>query len=194
MSKLVDIVDDSLTDKNTTHSYLETYENLLSSKKYTASNVYEIGIGPGDRNGGSILMWHDYFLSANIYASDMLPYDQMNPNITNKERIHIYTSTDAYNPTFVNTAFKTNNITFDVVVDDGPHTLESMIMCIQQYLPLLKEDGIMIIEDVQSIHWLPILQNMVPEELKPYIETYDLRGNKGRYDDIVFVINRSKKL
>ena len=35
-------VDNTWTDKNSTHSYFETYERLLSSKKNTAKNVLEI--------------------------------------------------------------------------------------------------------------------------------------------------------
>ena len=31
-----------------------------------------------------------------------------------------------------------------------------------------------------------------PEKLKQYIYVYDLRGNKNRYDDIVFIIDKSK--
>lgn len=32
--------------------------------------------------------------------------------------------------------------------------------------------------------------NKTPEHLKQYIKTYDLRKNKGRYDDIVFTIDK----
>ena len=40
---LVELVNNERTDKNTTHSYLDLYETLLSSKKETAKNVLEIG-------------------------------------------------------------------------------------------------------------------------------------------------------
>lgn len=40
-STLQQLVDNSRTDKNTTHSYLGLYEELLQSKKYTAKNVLE---------------------------------------------------------------------------------------------------------------------------------------------------------
>ena len=42
-STLQQLVDNSRTDKNTTHSYLGLYEELLQTKKYTAKNVLEIG-------------------------------------------------------------------------------------------------------------------------------------------------------
>jgi hypothetical protein len=48
-----------------------------------------------------------------------------------------------------------------------------------------------IIEDVQTWEWIDILKNEVPDHLKPFIKTYDLRSNKNRYDDIVFTIDKS---
>jgi hypothetical protein len=54
----------------------------------------------------------------------------------------------------------------------------------------MTDDGILIIEDVQSVGWIDILKNEVPEHLKSFIRVYDLRGNKYRYDDIVFTIDK----
>jgi len=103
--------------------------------------------------------------------------------------LDLYTSVDAYSNEFVSNELK--NIKFDFILDDGPHTLESMKKCINLYLNLLTSDGILIIEDVQSCDWLDILKNEVPDNLKKYIKYYDLRKNKNRYDDIVFVVNKS---
>jgi len=61
------------------------------------------------------------------------------------------------------------------------------------YLPILKEDGILVIEDVQEESWLEELRLKTPDEFKDYIEIYDLRPVKSRYDDILFVINKLKK-
>ena len=57
----------------------------------------------------------------------------------------------------------------------------------------MTEDGILIIEDVQSWDRIDELKNEVPQDLKKYIEVYDLRKNKNRYDDIVFTIDKSEK-
>ncbi len=63
---------------------------------------------------------------------------------------------------------------------------------INLYLPLLEEKGIFIIEDIQNIEWFNELIEIVPEKYKKYIELYDLRKNKNRYDDLLFVINKNK--
>jgi hypothetical protein len=57
----------------------------------------------------------------------------------------------------------------------------------------MTEDGILIIEDIQSFEWLEILKNEVPSHLKSFIKIYDLRKNKNRYDDIVFTIDKFNK-
>ena len=190
---LNELVNNKHTDKNTTHSYLNLYENLLSSKKYTAKNILEIGIGYPGGNGGSIKMWNDYFVNANIYALDIQHINDIWDEIKNKNRIKLFTSTDAYDEINFKELFLDKNIKFDMMLDDGPHSLESMKQFIKLYSQLMTEDGILMIEDVQDIEWIEELKLVVPDHLKEYIQSYDLRSNKNRYDDIVFTINKNKK-
>lgn len=188
--KLVELVDNSKTDKNTVHSYLDLYETFLEKKKFTAKNVLEVGIGNfGPKNGGSIKLWRDYFCSANIYGLDILPKNRVIDELFNDQRIKLFTSTDAYDPFFVRDNL--SEIKFDFVIDDGPHTLKSMQDFILLYSPLLTDDGILIIEDVQSIDWFGKLRDATPRKLRDQIKTYDLRGVKGRCDDILFIIDKS---
>ena len=189
---LEELIDDKLTDKNTTHSYLPIYNQLFIHKKETAKNVLEIGIGDfGDKNGGSIKLWKSYFTNATIYGLDILSNDRVIDELFNDDRIVLYTSTNAYDDNFVVTNFLNKNIRFDLLLDDGPHTLETMKEFIRLYTRLMTDDGILIIEDVQSWDWIDILKNEVQEDLKQFIKVYDLRANKNRYDDIVFVIDKS---
>jgi hypothetical protein len=192
-----EMVDNLRTDKNTTHSYLDLYEKLLFTKKCTAKNILEIGIGHGKydgiciTNGGSIKLWHDYFLNANIYALDIVSIDNVWDGIKNNNRINLITSVDAYDTDFFTETFLNTNTKFDMLLDDGPHTLESMIQFIKLYVNVMAEEGILIIEDIQSIDWIQALTEVVPEHLQKYISSYDLRHIKNRYDDIVFVINKN---
>jgi hypothetical protein len=98
---------------------------------------------------------------------------------------------DAYDVKFFNENFL-GKVEFDMMLDDGPHTLESMKQFIVLYTQVMADDGILIIEDVQAIEWLDELTKVVPVHLKEYISTYDLRHIKNRYDDIVFVINKQR--
>lgn len=142
---LCDIVDNSRTDKNTVHSYLGLYESLLSSKKESATNILEVGIAQG---GGSIKLWNDYFQNANVYGLDIIPKEMVWQYLYQLQRVSLFTSTNAYDRSFVESTFASKSIKFDMVLDDGPHSLESMIMFIKLFSPLLKDDGILIIEDV----------------------------------------------
>lgn len=183
---LEELIDNSRTDKNTTHSYLQTYETLFRPKKNSAQNILEIGI----QDGGSIKLWYDYFTNATIYGLDIRKIKDIWPELTNNPRIKLGCF-DAYKQHFIDNQLKPLNKKFDIIIDDGPHTLESMIFFIKNYLPMLTENGILIVEDVQSIDWTNKLSDTVPDDFKEYIEVYDLRSNKERYDDILFVINRS---
>lgn len=183
---LEEIVDNVHTDKNTRHSYLPLYQHLLVRKKETAKNILEVGIG----EGGSIKLWHDYFVNANIYGLDIMDYNSVWDEIKNNERIILYTSINAYDFNFLYSHFLYKNIKFDFILDDGPHSLESMIMFIRLYSQVMTDDGILIIEDVQDWNWIDILKNETPEHLKKYIKVYDLRAIKNRYDDIVFTIDK----
>ena len=185
---LEEIVDNSRTDKNTAHSYLPLYQQLLIKKKETAKNVLEVGI----YRGGSIKLWNDFFTNANVHALDIMDASNVWEEIKNKERIKLYTSTDAYNEDFFNSYFLHENLKFDFLLDDGPHTIESMKQFIKLYTNIMTEDGILIIEDVREIEWIQELTQVVPEHLQKYVEVYDLRHVKQRYDDIVFVINKKK--
>ena len=91
---------------------------------------------------------------------------------------------------FFTNQFLNKNIKCDFMLDDGPHSLESMKQFIKLYSQIMTDDGILIIEDVQSWDWIDILKNEVPEHLKQFIKTYDLRPNKNRDDDIVFTIDK----
>jgi len=184
---LEEIADNNRTDKNTIHSYLPLYEKLLINKKDTAKNVLEIGIC----YGGSIKLWSDYFTNANVYGLDIMDIDNVWDEIKNKQNIKLYTSTDAYDINFFTTNFLNKHIKFDFMLDNGLHTLESMISFISLYSQVMTDDGILIIEDIQSWGWIDILIKQVPEHLHKFITIYDLRPNKNRYDDIVFIIDKS---
>ena len=61
---LEQIVDNTRADKNTIHSYLPLYEQLLNSKKENAKNILEIGV----YNGGNIKLWSDYFTHTHTHT------------------------------------------------------------------------------------------------------------------------------
>ena len=178
------------SDKSTTHSYIDLYNKLLFKIKDTALNVLEIGIGnwADNKNGASILLWLKYFKQADIYAIDIISQQYMINDIKNNDRIKIFSETNAYDNTFVNKEL--SSIKFDMILDDGPHSLQSQLDFIKLYSPLMSENSILIIEDVQNISHFDDLIDETPDDLKKYIKTYDLRHKKARNDDLVFTIDK----
>ena len=67
---------------------------------------------------------------------------------------------------------------------------DSMISCINLYLKLLSNDGIIVIEDIQSIDWIETLTKYIPDNMKQFIQVVDNRSIKNRHDDIMFIINK----
>lgn len=182
---LKNLIDNTTSDKDTVHSYIDVYESLFSQKKLSAKKVLEIGI----YHGGSIKLWNEYFINADVYALDILKLHNLPDFIKNKERINVFAGVNAYNDLFIKENLSDKK--FDMILDDGPHTLESMVDFIKKYLPLLTSDGILVIEDVQDIKWIELFKKLIPEEDKKYIQVFDLREKKNRWDDILFVINRT---
>jgi len=170
------------TDKGTSHSYLELYNRWFHQRQYSAQHIMEIGVN----FGGSIKLWHDYFPNSTIYGVD-IEFNHVWDEIQNKSRIQLYQS-DAYSSEFAKYICEKVK-SFDIIIDDGPHTLETMKRAIELYVPYLSKNGIFIIEDIPSWEWMEELRQMVPDELRKYIGMYDLRPLKGRFDDIVFVVN-----
>lgn len=190
---LKELVDNSLTDKQRSHNYLDLYEHLLNQKKNTAKNILEVGIGDFNvKNGGSIKLWYNYFGTATIYGLDILGIDRVIDELINNDRIKLFTSVDAYDLTFFTENILNSGIKFDMLLDDGPHTLDSIEKFVSLYSQVMTKDGILIIEDIQKMEYINNLKNLTPEHLKKYIEIYDLRNISHCTDNIVFVINKNK--
>lgn len=175
------------TDKNTIHNYTGIYEHLLSPYVKKKGQLLEIGV----QHGGSSLLWQTYLPKFKLCLVDIA--DIVNPWIWHcmdqNPNEYVFYESNAYHRNFV-AGLQQEWGGFDVIIDDGPHTLESQIFAVNHYLPLLNEGGVFAIEDIQSIDHIKDLSDAVPEELKDGIEVYDVRETKGRYDDLIFVVKR----
>lgn len=172
------------TDKNTIHSYVDNfYEKEFKKYLNQKISLLEIGI----EFGSSLKLWSEYFKDAEkIIGLDI--QNKLLPEHQEIENVNIIFE-DAYQKEFADTLGK-----FDIIIDDGPHTLESQLNAIELYLPKLKKGGVFIIEDIQSEEWIRELQNKYQEvcDLNQFqeisFEFIDLRGIKERYDDLMIVM------
>jgi hypothetical protein len=170
--------DDTIgTDKNTIHKFVSLfYESEFKRYKNKQISLLEIGIN----SGGSLYLWGKYFEDGHILGIDIV--DKIQNQWRGLSNVK-YLIDDAYNSSVVDSLQK-----FDIIIDDGPHSLESQILCIEKYLNKLNTGGVLIIEDVQDVAHTEVLKNMTPIEYQDKIEIIDLRSITGRYDDILFII------
>lgn len=170
------------TDKQTIHSYGPVYEHLLSSFAKNNITILEIGI----QLGGSMLLWHDLLPKSFVIGIDIEEsYHESIPARMNDERYRFIID-DAYCDKTAERVKQLAPDGIDVVIDDGPHTLDSMLHFLDLYLPLLNKGGIAIIEDIQNPSWIDSLLAKVPAAMKT--EVVDIRSKKGRYDDLMLVV------
>lgn len=160
------------------HSYVEAAYGKAFERIRNAKNVLEIGT----YTGGSHLLWRDYFPEATVVGIDVKLCDEL----LNQDRI-IQVVGDAYCKEAVS-MFQDNY--FDLIIDDGPHTLDSMKYAIEHYLCKLKDDGIFCIEDIVEFSWVYGLSRLVPDEYQNHLKIYDLRERDGKGDSILLVIDK----
>ena len=170
------------TDKYFSHQYIEVYEGLFEPIRDSVTNFLEIGIN----HGNSHRMWRNYFNNATIYGLDIV--DKCN-GLLGEDRIKAFFA-NAYS---LDTVQMLSNTKFDVILDDGPHTLESFKFLVQYYPSLLNRNGLLVIEDIPDPEWIPEITESVPEHLKLHSFAIDRRWVPGRNsinDEILFVIDK----
>ena len=140
-----------LTDKYDLGYIDGFYSDLFTPLKNEPINLLEIGI----YFGHSIMLWHAYFPKASIYCADINDCT----SIHHLDRVTQYIE-NAYTPDFLN---KLNEKSFDIIIDDGPHTLESMGYFLTHYPRLLNEGGVLILEDIIDPIWTTELLKFVPQ-------------------------------
>ena len=185
--------DKYLSDKSPQifHSYSPEYFNLLKNIKYTAKNILEIGIGnkqlmesisgPDYIHGASLKAWKDFFPNANIYGLDI-----DNSTLFQEERIKCF-YTDQSKETelekSINEIQKDNqNQKFDLIIDDGSHYEDHMILTFFYLHKYLNTNGIYIIEDIK-FHEIPRFAALKINEIS--CEIIKIHQGEGYWDGFI---------
>ena len=130
------------TDKGGFHDYLRLYDILLAPYRDRRDvRVLEVGV----HKGGSLALWREYFSDhATIVGIDV------NSGVQNFPRdagikVVILDSRDA-----TAVASTLRGLHFDVIIDDGLHHPDAQQRTFGALRPLLRPNGVYIIEDVYS--------------------------------------------
>lgn len=126
------------TDK-TTHFFLHHYDRILNDLRDLPIRLLEIGVF----RGASIKMWREYFPKAEIHCIDIHKID-----ISTVKDVTLHNVDCDDEISLTNLANMLGN--FDVVIDDGGHTMRQQQNALKAFWPYVKNNGIFIMEDMHT--------------------------------------------
>lgn len=175
----------NITDKNTAHAYGSFYDELFQPFINSEINLLELGV----QHGGSILTWANILPKAKIFGIDIdLSQNRFFSQHQDTKRIKLF-EMNLYKDEIPSDLMKTK---FDIIIDDADHRPETQIQAFGKFYPILKINGIYIIEDLVGTAGT----NLVMKEIKKItkgdeIEVFDLRAFKNKlFDDIIVKITK----
>ena len=130
------------TDKAFFHSFTDFYNEYFMdiANSNTNINILELGIF----KGASLKMLGEYFKNATIYAIDI---DDACVNNYYGENIKTFNCSQI---DFITLKKLFNNITFDIIIDDGSHITSHQQLSLGFLFPFLKKNGIYVCEDLHT--------------------------------------------
>jgi len=122
------------------HGFCPFYHFHLNARRDSVKKVLEIGV----LRGNSLLMWRDYFPKAIVHGLDISP-----PQFPPLERIQLHTGDQSDRQSLQGLLDHTGS-EFDLIVDDGGHTMRQQQVSFGFLFPHLRSGGIYIIEDLHT--------------------------------------------
>jgi hypothetical protein len=137
------------TDKWGNHRYTPHYQHHLARFRDKPMTLLEIGIGgyarAGD-GGGSLRMWKHFFPLANIYGLDI-----EDKSFVEEPRIRVFQGDQSDAALLSRIVSEIGRPS--VIIDDGSHRPEHVIATFEALFPLLADDGVYVVEDIQTSYW-----------------------------------------
>lgn len=132
--------------KNLSHNYLPIYETYFSPLRDKNLKFLEIGFYMGN----SAYMFEEYFANAELHFIDINPdFIKYAQNLSSRSTLHIMSQSDEKKlHELVNQVGE-----FDIVIDDGSHTMHDQQFTFKALFPFIKSGGIYIIEDLHTSYW-----------------------------------------
>lgn len=175
------------TDKATVHQYMPFYDSLFARRRDDKLNLLEVGV----QGGGSLYVWQEYFRRGQILGIDILHARAVLPAsraALDWSRVTLFAETDAYSEAALDAASKHAPGGFDVIIDDGPHTLESQRWMARHYPRILAPGGVLIIEDIDGLDNARAILAELDTSRGGRGRIVDLRSKTNpRFDDILVV-------
>ncbi len=132
------------TDK-ISNRFFESYDPIFAEYVDKEINLLELGV----LEGGSVLLWRDYFPKGQIFGLDL----KIPPQLQGEERIHVFEGSQA-DTAFLSQVAANASGGFDIIIDDASHigTLTKIAFW-HLFDNYLKPGGLYVIEDWGTGYW-----------------------------------------
>lgn len=132
------------TDKMA-HGYIEYYRRVLGPRRFERLTIFEIGVGGYESTepGGSLQFWRDYFPRSTIVGLDI-----SEKTLAYGPRVK-FMRADQSSAVDLEAAVREHG-TPDVVIDDGSHIGEHVIISFECLWARLSHGGVYVIEDLAT--------------------------------------------
>jgi hypothetical protein len=128
-----------------TDEFIELFDQHFTPFKDKPVRLLEIGV----QHGGSIQMWREFFTDAKIVGVDVL--EDCKKFATNNVEIRIG---DQASVPFLESLGE-----FDIIIDDGGHTMMQQQISFRELFPKLSDGGVYVIEDLHTSYWKQFLDS-----------------------------------
>jgi SAM-dependent methyltransferase len=126
-------------------TYFDVYEKHLSRFRDKSPTILEIGV----QRGGSIEMWQKYLgKGTKVIGIDILPECQ---SLQYDGDVDIIIGDQSSESFWDDVLSKYGE--FDIVIDDGGHTMMQQIVTINRVFPKVRDGGVFICEDTHTSYW-----------------------------------------
>jgi len=126
------------------HNYTKVYAKLFDGIKDDPLKLLEIGVCAG----ASVKLWERYLPNADLYFIDI---DLSNISFR-PSRSQLFQA-DQSKADELLAVMNTTGGQFDIILDDGGHTMDQQIISFKTLFPFLKSGGVYIIEDLHTSYW-----------------------------------------
>lgn len=165
--------------------YVPDFISIYNSKlaKYKNTNIKILLIGSISQDKLDFI--NNYFTDSIIYAynEDKTYYNNLSDKI-------IQNQNNPFDIGEVNN-LSNNHINFDIILSCGQISIDNYIFIAKSYINLLSNQGIIILENIQSIDNANLIINAMPLDIKNQIDIIDLRRVYPiKYDRICIVLDK----
>ncbi len=126
------------------HNYTEIYAQYFAPLKEKSIKFLEIGI----YQGKSVALWEEYFKNAELHFIDVT-FDNIQYY---SQRAHYHLANQENPHDLAHFIHKVGG-NFDIILDDGGHTMTQQTMSFICLFPHVKSKGMYIIEDLHTSYW-----------------------------------------